>query len=334
MTAGAKSRARPGPLEWADQKLNAILVKDVRAWLRSKKFLIVFFVAMVLIQVITFVMTVIPRVDSGSTLFAILTSGLAFFLVGVLPFLMHDRFTDELSSGSTELALISRMTPGMLVRGKIMSGLAASLLFFAAAGPSLTIAYMLGGVDLIMLFYTIGLLLFSSVISMIMAILIVSITGKRRLKFLGLLPIAAGVAMVGVVVAMTEIVQKEDSLLDVEFWLLNIVFAGYIALFALFFYTVAVSRLLLDNFDHVKAYWVSLGLGVAQTALAYGADDLDGTVRQEKIHHEAGSTTPEGLSVDELRRLIEETGHEPVERNTLYRRVKREGNQWEVEEAI
>ena len=53
--------------------------------------------------------------------------------------------------------------------------------------------------------------------------------------------------------------------------------------------TVAVSRLMLDNFDHVKAYWISLGVGTAQTALAYGADDLDGTVRHERIHHEAGA---------------------------------------------
>ena len=50
---------------------------------------------------------------------------------------------------------------------------------------------------------------------------------------------------------------------------------------------------MLDNFEHVKAYWVSLGVGVAQTALAYGADDLDGTVRHERIHHAAGSKTPE-----------------------------------------
>ncbi|MBW2262105.1 MAG: hypothetical protein JRG91_09045, partial [Deltaproteobacteria bacterium] len=71
----------------------------------------------------------------------------------------------------------------------------------------------------------------------------VSITGKRKLKFLGLLPIGAGLAMVITVVAMVEIIQREDALLDVEFLLLNIVFAGYIALFALFFYTVAVSRL-------------------------------------------------------------------------------------------
>ena len=96
--------------------------------------------------------------------------------------------------------------------------------------------------------------------------------------------------------------------------------------------TVAVSRLMLDNFDHVKAYWISLGLGTAQTALAYGADDLDGTVRQEKIHHEAGSTAPQSLTVGELVQLIEETGHEAVERDTLYRRVRREGREWRVEE--
>jgi len=95
--------------------------------------------------------------------------------------------------------------------------------------------------------------------------------------------------------------------------------------------TVAVGRLLLDNFDHVKAYWISLGLGTAQVALAYGADDLDGTVRQERIHHEAGAESPKCLSVAELRLLIEETGHEPIERDTLYRRVWRDGAVWKVE---
>jgi len=87
--------------------------------------------------------------------------------------------------------------------------------------------------------------------------------------------------------------------------------------------TVAVSRLMLDNFDHIKAYWISLGIGTAQAALAYGADDLDGTVRHELIHHEAGSKTPQILSVEELCRLIREAGCEPVERDTLYRRVNR-----------
>lgn len=94
--------------------------------------------------------------------------------------------------------------------------------------------------------------------------------------------------------------------------------------------TMAVSRLVLDNFDHMKAYWISLGIGTAQIALAYGADDLDGTVRHEKIHHDAGSTTPEILTVDNLRALIAETGCRPVERDTLYRTVRREGFEWEV----
>jgi aminodeoxyfutalosine synthase len=86
---------------------------------------------------------------------------------------------------------------------------------------------------------------------------------------------------------------------------------------------IAVSRLMLDNFQHIKAYWISLGIGVAQTALAYGADDLDGTVRHERIHHAAGSKTPEALSIDEIRGLIAETGREPVERDSLYRPVHR-----------
>ena len=95
--------------------------------------------------------------------------------------------------------------------------------------------------------------------------------------------------------------------------------------------TLAVSRLLLDNFDHVKAYWISLGVPTAQIALCYGADDLDGTVRHEKIHHEAGSKAPETLTIEDLEALIREAGFEPVERDTLYRRVHRKGTEWWVE---
>ncbi len=86
--------------------------------------------------------------------------------------------------------------------------------------------------------------------------------------------------------------------------------------------TIAVARLMLDNFDHIKAYWISLGVGTAQVALAYGADDLDGTVRHELIHHEAGSQSPEALTVDRLRHLISEAGRTPVQRDTLYRPVR------------
>ncbi len=98
--------------------------------------------------------------------------------------------------------------------------------------------------------------------------------------------------------------------------------------------TMALSRLLLDNIPHLKAYWVMLGLGTAQVALAYGADDLDGTVRHELIYHDAGAETPEMLSVGEIRRLIEEAGREPIERDTLYRRVEREGAQWRAMEEV
>ena len=98
--------------------------------------------------------------------------------------------------------------------------------------------------------------------------------------------------------------------------------------------TMAISRLMLDNFDHIKAYWIMLGIGTAQAALAYGADDLDGTVRHELIYHDAGAKTPEILSVEDIRQLIREAGREPVERDTLYRRVNREGANWSLGEAI
>jgi aminodeoxyfutalosine synthase len=81
---------------------------------------------------------------------------------------------------------------------------------------------------------------------------------------------------------------------------------------------LAVGRLLLDSVPHVKAFWIATGVEVAQLALWFGADDLDGTVQEEKIYHMAGSRTPEALSTSDIRRLIRIAGREPVERDTLY----------------
>jgi aminodeoxyfutalosine synthase len=80
----------------------------------------------------------------------------------------------------------------------------------------------------------------------------------------------------------------------------------------------AVSRLMLDNVPHVKAFWIATGVEVAQTALWFGVDDLDGTVQEEKIYHMAGSRTPESLMTADLQRLIRTAGRSPVERDTLY----------------
>ena len=84
----------------------------------------------------------------------------------------------------------------------------------------------------------------------------------------------------------------------------------------------AVARLMLDNVDHIKAYWISCGVEVAQTALWFGADDLDGTVQEETIYHMAGSSTPTALSTDDIEKLIWDAGREPVERDTLYNVVR------------
>lgn len=85
---------------------------------------------------------------------------------------------------------------------------------------------------------------------------------------------------------------------------------------------VAVARLFLDNFPHVKAYWIMLGLPMAQLALTYGATDLDGTVSEEKIYHDAGAETPQALTRAQLERFIRDAGREPVERDTIYRVVE------------
>ncbi|MGI8430702.1 MAG: aminofutalosine synthase MqnE, partial [Chthoniobacterales bacterium] len=81
---------------------------------------------------------------------------------------------------------------------------------------------------------------------------------------------------------------------------------------------LAVSRIYLDNIDHLTAYWVSMGLSLAQISLAYGVDDLHGTIMEEKIFHMAGAKTPQAQTVESLRRVIREAGREPVQRDSYY----------------
>ena len=97
---------------------------------------------------------------------------------------------------------------------------------------------------------------------------------------------------------------------------------------------MAISRLMLDNFPHIKAYWIMLGQKTAQVALSFGADDLDGTVVHEKIYHEAGAQTPQESTVAEIERLITEAGRIPIERDTLYHRVERAQGTWCPREHI
>jgi aminodeoxyfutalosine synthase len=86
--------------------------------------------------------------------------------------------------------------------------------------------------------------------------------------------------------------------------------------------TIAVSRIYLDNFDHITAYWVGLGLKLAQIALSYGADDLHGTIIEEHIFHMAGASSPQQQTEAALVKAIRETGRTPVQRNTFYEPIK------------
>jgi aminodeoxyfutalosine synthase len=81
---------------------------------------------------------------------------------------------------------------------------------------------------------------------------------------------------------------------------------------------IALGRLMLDNVPHIKAYWIMLGIPMAQLALSYGANDVDGTVVEERIYHDAGATTPQAVERAELLRWIRDAGRIPVERDTLY----------------
>ena len=86
----------------------------------------------------------------------------------------------------------------------------------------------------------------------------------------------------------------------------------------------AVARLMLDNVAHVKAFWVATGVEMAQMALWFGVDDMDGTVQEERIYHMAGAQTPESITPREIERLIRATGREPVERDTFYNAIERD----------
>ena len=93
--------------------------------------------------------------------------------------------------------------------------------------------------------------------------------------------------------------------------------------------TLAVARLYLDNFDHITAYWVGLGMNLAQVALNYGADDVHGTIIEEKIFHMAGAGSPQLQTEKEMIRAIREAGRVPVQRDTFYRPIR----EWQ-EEAL
>ncbi len=95
---------------------------------------------------------------------------------------------------------------------------------------------------------------------------------------------------------------------------------------------IALGRLMLDNIPHVKAYWILMDVPVAQLCLSYGADDVDGTVVEEKIYHEAGATTPQEVQRDELIQWIRDAGRVPVERDTLYNVVWSDEAGWRGEQ--
>jgi aminodeoxyfutalosine synthase len=86
--------------------------------------------------------------------------------------------------------------------------------------------------------------------------------------------------------------------------------------------TIAVSRIYLDNFDHITAYWVGMGVKLAQVALSYGADDLHGTIIEEHIFHMAGAKSPQLQTEQEMVKLIREAARTPVQRNTFYEALK------------
>lgn len=247
---------------WCDHHLNPILVKDIRCWLRSRVFLAIFFVGLIAAQLtaVTCIVESARNEDIGLELFVVIIGGMSVLLGGVMPYLVQSRFSDELRNRSTELALISHMTPKTLINGKIQSGLVASFLYFSAVAPTLLIAYLLGGIAAPMAVYAIVALLFLSTASMILALLFVTMRKEKPIRLIGLLCLGSGIGIALLLVAIIETSSRFGAFLDGGFWFVNGVVFILSVLVLHFFYAIAISRLSFDadNRDRYPRFALSL----------------------------------------------------------------------------
>lgn len=231
--------------ERLDRWANPVLVQDMRSWLRSRRFLGVYFLSLGLSQIVvlTLALQSVEQAATGAGLFRLLAGTLTFVLVGVIPFLLQDKFADELESGATELALVSRLSAGGLLRGKVMSGVAADLLFLAAVAPSLALAYLLGGVALGAAGLGVGLAIAGGLASTALGIVVAAVWGRRWVKvsgfffFLAGLGGAAGVFIVLKGMSQGEWVPRSQTAVDL------VLGGAFVCVLLLFLGTVAGGRL-------------------------------------------------------------------------------------------
>ncbi|MHC4874647.1 MAG: hypothetical protein ACYTFY_22580 [Planctomycetota bacterium] len=241
--------------EYADSRVNAIMLKDMRISLRSKRFIGLFFFGLFIAQYTTVTLTIFADEQGsnpGKNLFIPLIVGMGFVLAGILPFITHSRFSEEMRSRSTELVMGAGLTPGELVRGKIYCSILLAMLFFSAVGPSFVIAYLLGGISIILVFYLSILLLLLSFASNIIAVLLVSISQKRKTTIVGLGLIVLGFIAASIIGGICADVLRSNSFSKPEFWAVNFIIIILSTAALLFFYVIAVKRLSFesDNRDY------------------------------------------------------------------------------------
>ncbi|MHC4885957.1 MAG: hypothetical protein ACYTGH_12820, partial [Planctomycetota bacterium] len=232
--------------EWVDHRANPMLVKDVRGLLRNRGFLFIFFLGMVLAQLITFIFTIIAGDNSsaGSNLFEGIMMGLSVLAGVIVPYMVHTKFHGELKSKATELALISRLTPAVLIRGKIQSSMAASLVLFAAAAPSLAIGYMLGGIDIFTATLAIILLLLLSFSAAVLMTFLVTLGQGIIVRGLALIGTLNGLWSFPVMTyAFIYESRRGNFLQDDDFWVPLLLFLPGGLMTSYFFYTVAVAKI-------------------------------------------------------------------------------------------
>ncbi len=252
---------------WADIHLNAIMLRDLRIFLRSKRTILIFFIGLFLAQYIT--LTILLSADnssesSGKNLFFAIIVVMGFILTGIIPYITYTKFSEEMRSRSTELVIGSGLKPSEIIRGKLYCAMIITSLFCSAVLPIMVVAYLLGGINIFITGYLIAILLLLSLAANSIAILFASLTKKRKGTILGAGFIIFGFFTISILGNLFDEIQRPKLLSNIEFIAGNIGTIIHSLLVLGFFYIVAIKRLSFanDNKDYlprIYLYCISIG---------------------------------------------------------------------------
>lgn len=257
---------------YVDWRANPVLVKDLRLWMRGKLFIVMYFLLVLLVVIGSGLYTFLARQGdfSGRALWGILFGVVLAVCGAIIPNMIYERFRSELKNRATELALLSELTAGRIVRGKLLSAWCGSLLVMSAAAPAFSTAYLLGGIDFRTAVFFIAWMIWAAVTMPTIQLMLATLGTHVGFRLFSIIAFLA--QFVGAIVAassfffaflMNNSLQNDTPLLIAS----GFIFFGGLAQ-AYFFYHVAISRLRGDNEDREFAPRFLLSLIALLTALA------------------------------------------------------------------